>query len=579
MEGKTVAVGFCPNCGVQWAAGAAVCGSCGFIVQDISAPPLPPPPVAEVVAPAFAPSPFEAVGPVVAAPALEFAAPVEGATPVPPPAAQPRPSRRKLAIGAGLVGLGIVAVGLFLVLGSNNPQQMPVDLVTRVAARDVSAAKLLASEDDLRVVADGMGLVGVPKSVEVTVENLKVVDATPSAAPSGNAGGDRLFKVTYTLKLKGPKGAAGSVDQTLMAMAIKGKDGATHLANVTVTPALVFDASAYFGSTGTSESDATKVAADLRAGTAWIPGLTVTVSTDLSSVSMPDVETPVPGHLASWHQTVSPAVVGSRTTWAVHIAGSEGTFATLYPASTITLQPVPAQVKVGAVSEADAIAAAHQLEVEFDDAINSGNVALANSMLTPGGPRLTASGLAAMKGRTPTADAAYGDASEGDLGAEVQLVLYRIVLGSDGNWAIDSARSNLIVSALAGNGHAEYIIGSVKNPITNALVCKINITIKLVRVEFASDGSARGVFSFATTGGVCVMNDSILAATVGWKGQSGIQTTFGVAGTDTTVSSVLRFLILPQGATADLHPIWIKITRYGTEGGAILPYAMTFTTK
>ena len=184
-----------------------------------------------------------------------------------------------------------------------------------------------------------------------------------------------------------------------------------------------------------------------------------------------------------------------------------------------------------------------------------------------------------MKGRTPTADAAYGDASEGDLGAEVQLVLYRIVLGSDGNWAIDSARSNLIVSALAGNGHAEYIIGSVKNPITNALVCKINITIKLVRVEFASDGSARGVFSFATTGGVCVMNDSILAATVGWKGQSGIQTTFGVAGTDTTVSSVLRFLILPQGATADLHPIWIKITRYGTEGGAILPYAMTFTTK
>jgi hypothetical protein len=547
---------------------------------------VPSAPPTETVAPPFAAIPPAPEAGLPATPPVEFAGPAAVA-PIAapqPPAAKRSISRRTVAIGTVLVGLGVVAAGAFFVLGASNPQQLPVDLVARIAARDASAAKLLASDKDLATVASGMGLVGLPGSVTVTVENAKVVDETPSSAPSVSGSGDRTFKVTYTLKLGSSKGVAGKADQTLTAVVTKDKDGVTHLANVTVTSPIVFDAAGYFGSTGTSIDEANKVAADMRAGTAWIPGLTVTVTPVLSDVSLPDVETPVPGHLTTWRQTVSPGVVGSRTTWAVQVLGGTDTLMTLSPASKITVQAVAAQVNVGSLDNAAAIEAARQIEAQFWEAVNAGDVAHANYLLTADGPRLTASGLTAMKGGAVGSDTTSATTKEGENGPEVQLDLMWFVLGPDGTWALDGPRSNLTIATLPGNGHAEHIVATVKNTGSGAITCKMNITIKLERVEFLTSGTNFGVFSFATSGGKCDMDDSILAATTGWKGQSGIKTTFGVEGTDTSdtdtsTSSVLRWLVLPDSATPTVHPIWITITRYGTEGGAILPYAMKFQTR
>jgi hypothetical protein len=111
----------------------------------------------------------------------------------------------------------------------------------------------------------------------------------------------------------------------------------------------------------------------------------------------------------------------------------------------------------------------------------------------------------------------------------------------------------------------------------------MTIKISLVRVEFYTDETSgpQAVFAFNSIGN-CEMDDSILAEVVGWKGNgAGVQSTETCLGSDPGASAqpVLRYLSLPTDVTADAHPISIKITKYGTEGGAILPGTMTFGTK
>jgi hypothetical protein len=185
-----------------------------------------------------------------------------------------------------------------------------------------------------------MGLVGLPGSVSLTVEGLKVADERPK--PQASAAAGQGVTVTYTLKLSGPKGATASVKQTLTTVSKTDAKGKTHLVVVSAGPRLSFDVAAYFGKAGASKADADKVAEDIRNGSKWISGASVNVASSDSTLTLPDVETPVPGRLTTWREVVSESVAGSRTDWTVTASAGGSTYLTLQPASAVTTEPVAA---------------------------------------------------------------------------------------------------------------------------------------------------------------------------------------------------------------------------------------------
>ena len=129
----------------------------------------------------------------------------------------------------------------------------------------------------------------------------------------------------------------------------------------------------------------------------------------------------------------------------------------------------------------------------------------------------------------------------------------------------------------AGNGHVERIV--YRETKSGATVCTSTITIVLKAVEIYTDGSPSALFSF-THSGKCEPTDMIIAATVGWAGNPGTQIEPDQEGSDyTQTGPVERRVDLPEGITPSNLPIWIKITKYGNEGGSLLPYTMTFATR
>ena len=171
-----------------------------------------------------------------------------------------------------------------------------------------------------------------------------------------------------------------------------------------------------------------------------------------------------------------------------------------------------------------------------------------------------------------------GTATEGPSGPEVSLGGYTYVMGSDGQWTADSSRSPLLASVRSGAGAGHDITARTTNASTGAVVCSTTIKISLVKVLFYTNTTSPvAIFSFVSSAD-CDMNDSVLEAKVGWSGNSGGTTLTPMMEGAVPGGSVLRDMVLPEGVTSDKHPIWINITRYGEEGGAILPNAMMFTT-
>jgi hypothetical protein len=586
-----VNAGFCPRCGVPWVPEGTSCVSCGFAPDPVLPTAADPIPAVVTAAPADQPAPHwgaPVVPTAVDQPAPPWGAPVAPATadqpappwgaPVAPTAAVAGKRRSPRLIALAVLGIAAVAVlgfAAFTLLSGGGPAQMASDLVTRVAARDSSASAIVDSDASLRDVANQMGVLTLPGSVTVTVENLVTKSATPSLLPSA-ASGETQVTATYTLKWSG-NGHSGKVDQQLTATSITGKDGKTHLIAVVVSPALAFDFAGYFGPEGTTAADATTAADDLRAGSKWLPGVTVATGSADQVLTLPDHQTVVPGHLTSWHLVTAEAVPGNKKSWDVTITANGRQFLDLVRASKVTAEPVAAQVSVGDISEADAIAAAAEVDKTFWDAVNSGNVAKANALISVG-PKFDAGAAAVMKG-WGKGYATGGDAVEGTNGPEVAIEGLTLVMANDGSWTIDSARSNLIKTTVKGNGHVEQLTYR-RFTSSGTTICTANISIRMVRVEFYTGNSvALAVFGFTHTG-TCDSTDYIISAKIGWKGNSaGVSISPMIAGSDSTATGmVYRYIPLPPDVDITDRPIWVKITEYGAPGGSTLPGSMTFRT-
>ncbi|HEX7592127.1 MAG TPA: hypothetical protein VF375_09260 [Candidatus Limnocylindrales bacterium] len=476
--------------------------------------------------------------------------------------------------------IAVTTVSAYLLLATPYDTQITRDLVTKMAARDASAQTLLESPDSLRVLAEMMGLVSIPGSATLSVENLLVAApaANPSASKAPNT--DSLISASWTIKWAGKdsagKAVSGKIDQKMTAAIRHGTDGKGHFIDIKVSPALTFDLSAYFSASGKSEADANKVAEDLRSGTKWIPGVTVSVTPRVDQLNLPPVLTSSPAHLTTWTQTVTPEVVGSQTTWSVQVSSAYGDYGAISPATVVTTAPVAAQVNVGAITPDQATALAAPTALAFWAAIEAGDVAKANSLISSG-PKLDARGMALMKGWGATSggvsssSGVVGTATEGHNGPQDRIGNTVYVMASDGTWTVDTSRSHLIASSLSGAGDVYPI-----NASSPSEGCSTQIKISLSRVVFYTDTPAEAIFRLSSSAN-CDMGDEIIEITVGWTGNSaGTQMSPGVTGAEpgTTVD---RTVTLPAELKSGMGPVWIKITSYGEPNGGTLPGVMSFS--
>jgi hypothetical protein len=493
------------------------------------------------------------------------------------------PSRRIVAVGVvvALVGLlAVSSVAAYVLLNWPDPKVPTRDLIIRMAARDGTASALIDTDASLRTLAEKMGIVNLPGSAGLSVENLQVT--MPSAGPSGLTipRGDWLVAATYTLKWSG-KGSSGRVDQRLTAVAQTGTDGKIRLFEIDIAPPLVFDTAAYFGKAGAGQTDADLVAEDLRAGSRWLPGVNVDVIPTVDTIPAPSVYGTVPGHLTTWTGTVAAGVPGSKTIWNVRVTDGTVTYADIAPASLVTAEPVAARVDIGTITPAQADGGAVAAAKAFWSAVDAGDISKVNSLVFAG-PKLDAAALGLMKGwgagngglggATPA-----GNVTDGPSGPQDKVGAYVYVLGPDGRWGIDTSRSRLIQSYVSGKrGNYSF---SVKNGQSGTAACSTRITIKVSRVTFFTDGLApEAIFSIGSTD-KCNVGDRIVGATAGWKGNSrGIGVGVEQPGSEPG-AIVSRAIVLPGALKPGMTPIWIKITKYGSPAtGAYLPYAMQFST-
>jgi hypothetical protein len=488
-----------------------------------------------------------------------------------------------VAVGAAvaLVGLLVVSsVTAYVVLNWPDPKAPARDLVTRMAARDATASTFIDKNASLRTLAEKMGIVNVPGSAHLSIENLQV--ATPSPAPSASrpSKGDTLLSATYTLKWSG-RGSSGEVDQTLTAVARAGTDGRTRLYQINVSPALAFDAAAYFGTSGQSEADAGLVADDLRAGVSWIPGVSVDVTPTVEAVTAPPAYTVVLGHLTTWTSVVSPAVDGSKTIWNVRVSGGGTGYADIAPASLVTLEPVAAKIDMGNILPSQADSGAIQTATAFWAALDAGHLATANSFIVTG-PKLTSWSIGLMHGSDPHhggigSGTAAGIVTEGPTGIQDKIGDDVYVLGADGRWGIDSSRSPLAMTIASGKqGSYAFMVTNGK---TGASACSTKITFTMTLITFFTDGlKPEAIFSIGSSS-KCDVGDEIITATAGWRGNSGGTSLIVNESASSPGEAVYRAVILPGSLKPGMTPIWIKISKYGSPAtGAYLPYTMLFST-
>jgi hypothetical protein len=409
------------------------------------------------------------------------------------------------------------------------------------------------SDDAFRSIAAQMGVIGVPGSVKMSVYN---VEATETKAQSG----DITVNATYTLQWSGNNGSSGWVTQSLTAAYTK-SGGRGHLTKVAISPTLQFDEYAYFGESGTSEADANKVAADLKAGSSWIPGIDVKVSSWKQDTKTTPTITAVPGHLTKWVKTVTPAVNGSKTTWDVEVAGSKVSYSWISAASSVTAKPTGAQIQQGTITDAEAVAGAAAVQKSLAAAARSGDLTTFNSLVT--GPKVDAAGLAHMN--TWAFGSGTGTATEGSSGPEVSVSgdhgTLTYVLGSDGKWTIDSTRSSLAEAWRPGDGtvyryEAGVCFGSECEDLAN--FCVSHVGVSLTGVTYYTNATAEAAFHFTSTNPECALGDLISTVVVSWPG--GSDTIHPqVAGTNDS-SSNDAVVPLPSGVTADKHPVQLEIT-------------------
>lgn len=483
-------------------------------------------------------------------------------------------------IGAVVLALMVAAGAAMYALGGSGNEGLARDAVTKLATRDSSAASILSGPTSMADAAAQMGLIGVPASVTFSIDNLRTTPsasqdneiqlATPAqyqgnggVAGSSPAQTGETVSVSYTLKANATSGTIAQVDQTFTAYAGKGSDGNTHLFNVTVSKALVFDATAYFGTKGASVADANRVADDLRKGNAWIGGVAIAVTPTTQPATLPDVDVTDDSHLTTYTHTQQEAVAGTTTTWTVTVTrGTDDRAVVSVPAArAATKAAVAAKIVVGTVDPQAAIAGAKAALAAFSADLANADVAGLNANIAPGKRSIDTTGLAAMVRSNPataTDDAIKVDDSDG--GITVTDGDFVIVHGSDGSWKIDAGQSRLVASELPGDGK------SGKDKITGGLFdfgCQTaTITVSLKGVEFYTNGAA-ATATFALTGtgdSGCFGGAGVGSVSVGWNGNTGGTAVAGTTAGAQSGQTVYGMVTLPDAVTPDLAPITFHVS-------------------
>ncbi len=471
--------------------------------------------------------------------------------PAPALMAPPRrrlPVRLVAALLALVLVVAVAGAGAYLLM-FNGPD-VAGTLVTKIAQRDATAADLLASPATLVDTAGQMGVVGLPGSMPMTIENVKT--EKPRTPPSGVtvSGKDEATVTTFTLKASG-NGKTIESDESLAAVTHKGDDGKTRIVAVKVDNALQFDAATYF-SKGTDEAAADNIREDLLNGNIWLSGVTVEVTPATSPIPEGQNVTPVSGHLTSYKTTVT-GTPGVHTRWVVVVSAGSSSFVTLTASEADTQVPVDDQVTTGNIDDAMAIADGQNVVAQFEAAVSSGKVAAAQALVTGGKASLAASGLAQMK-KTPLKTDSRSAVDTGT--PTVTIGDYKLVLDAHGTWKIDAGQTPLIAVTYAGTGSAPFTAthGS----------CTSKISFALSRVEFyTSSVPAQAVWAFSQSPKDCEMDDQIYTVKVSWPGNNGKVMNPNTPGTS-GVGTVYRYMPLPEELTAANHPITIVVTDYGS---------------
>jgi hypothetical protein len=465
---------------------------------------------------------------------------------------------RTVAVALACVALVVAGAGLVAFISANSAETKARDMITKLAARDPSAGQYLASPS-LAELADDMGLVGLPASVKVSVSDFR------TESNSGASG----FYARYTVHLSEKDGTARQYDQSLVVTPLDERLGVRFLQG-----AIEFNADGYFGTTGTTQEDLDHVLDDLHGGNDWLPGVSITATSDDVLFQAEDVITIVPTRLIGWAEIASPPDPGMRTVWTVTVTSNYHTVLRTSPATILTKDAVPARYNRGGLSKDAAIQAATTVYDRFAAAVEAGDVQTANSMLSSADTKLTASGLAAMKGQM-TSGGGSDEPELEDTPSAIRVYFrsrdYAVNMAADGTWSMDSR--GVIAARVPGDGRSQRVYAARYLPGAPFPSCTGKITIRLRSVDFMAGGYAYAKFSFAYANQNCMVGDNVTRATVGWKGNSGVVVNDGMTGASDA------WLHLPEGVTPTARPIWIKFTRYETSDGHALSGSLRFSTK
>ena len=448
-------------------------------------------------------------------------------------------------VAAGVIGLVVLAI---VVLGGDSGAKLATDYITKLAARDATAADLA----DVALVdsSASLGVLGLPASVTFTVEAFE--------ATTAQVDDTRSVTASWTLTATGPDGLVSQADQSLSATIVKTPSG-DRLENVMVSPPIGFDPSAYFQA-GTGSSDAQRIADDLRAGNAWIPGVTVAIEPTEAPVPLDDIETSDPLHLVDWRNVVSEGVIGVQTTWTVSVSSDGYPIESISAATAVTTQPVAAHIVVGSMTMEGAATSATNAAREFDGAIAAGGDV--TGLLAPGSPSMDAAALVAMAEQLPVVnpvDPSQIDTSGAALRAhtgDLELVMV------DGRWLVDGNASHLVTSFIKGSGTYGWTQGPSGAWIDfSGCTTKATVKASFLGVTFWSDQSAVASFQIASSGDSACDRSPGFTIAASWPGNK--------AGTSINLSSsepgqtVVRTSLLPANFDRSLLPLTLHVTRVG----------------
>ena len=233
---------------------------------------------------------------------------------------------------------GLFALALYLVLTWDTPGRMVRDLVTRAAARDAAVQQELADTAEVVEFAKGLGAIGLPASVAISVSDL-------NSTTTGDA-----VSATWILRVSGKDGRVLATQEQRGVFALVNSSSGQRIHLVAAPgPAVRLSLSTLYPTAGSAESDATAIVDDLARGNAWIPGFSAIVVSMFTELHSDPIQTVDPDRTVAYNRITAMDHVGQRTTWTV-TQSAPGFSDSVTAASAITDPPLPQESVRGAIT-------------------------------------------------------------------------------------------------------------------------------------------------------------------------------------------------------------------------------------